>query len=117
MQRPEVRIIDNQQETVTSAEASQSEIDRLLYKYGYQNNTPQQYSEPINNQSFEDMIRQQEQEIRSVEEEKYRKLHGPKAITFDNNNINYSEVKYSDMDIDGNNTFGIKIQIVTDMKF
>ena len=107
MQKPEVRIIDHQQEsTNTDVNISQSEIDNLLYKYGFSNTQPQP---PINNQSFEDMVNQgNRQEI--------RKPNIPSPITFDSRNVNYSETKWTDIELDSNNTLGVKIQIVTDMK-
>ncbi len=118
MQRPEVRVIDNQQVTSTNPDIDQSEADYLLAKYGYKQNytAPSQTSNPHqNSQSFEDMVRSQEAEQRRIEEERYRRMNGPKSVSFDNQNINYSEIKWSDMEVDGSK-LGIKIQIVTDMK-
>jgi hypothetical protein len=118
MQRPQVRIIDNQQEiTQQNVDVSQSEADFLLAKYGYkQSYTSQsQPSLPTNSQSFEDMVKQQENEKRRIEEDRARKMNIPRPVSFDSNNINYSQTKYSNLEID-NNQLGIKIQIVTDMK-
>lgn len=119
MQRPDVRIVDTQQEVINDVNIDQSEAEALLYKYGFkqtQNVPQQQKSIQSNSLTFDEMIRQQETEERRQQEERYKKLHGPKAMTFDSNRINYSETKYSSIDIDGSNTFGIKVQIVTDMK-
>lgn len=118
MQRPDVRIIDNQQETVTDANISQLEAEALLYKYGFRQSPPS-ISQPQPQQkglTFDEMVRKQEAEERRVQEERHRKMYGPKAITFDSDRINYSETKYSSVDINGGNSFDIKVQIVTDMK-
>lgn len=117
MQRPEVRIIDNQQVTSANPDIDQSEADYLLAKYGYKQNyttspTPNPYQNP---QSFEDMVKGQETEQRRIQEERYRRMNGPQPVSFDNQNVNYSETKWSDMEIEGSK-LGIKIQIVTDMK-
>ena len=117
MQRPDVRVVDNQQVTVTSVDISQSEAEELLIKYGFRPQGTQQVpAAHTNPMTFEEMVRQQEDDERRQQEDRYRKVYGPKAMTFDNNRISYSETKYSDIDLDGGNTFGIKVQIVTDMK-
>lgn len=117
MQRPEVRVIDNQQVTTSNPDVDQSEVDYLLAKYGYkQNYTPPTQTPYQNPQSFEDMVRNQELDQRRLEEERNRRINGPQPVSFDNKNINYSETKWSDMEIDDGSKLGIKIQIVTDMK-
>lgn len=114
MQRPEVRIIDNQQVTTSNPTIDQSEADYLLAKYGYKQNYTAPKATPYQNpQSFEDMVRSQEAEQRRIEEERYRRINGPHPVSFDN--VNYSETKWSDLEVDGNR-LGIKVQIVTDMK-
>jgi hypothetical protein len=119
MERPQVKIVDYQQQINQEVNVSQSEADYLLAKYGYkqgyvanQNLAPQN---PASNQTFEDMIRYKESEKKRIEEEKSRRMNQPKSITFDARNIQYSQTKYSDLEID-NNKLGIKIQVVTDMK-
>ena len=118
MQRADVRIIDNQQETVNNVDISQSEAEALLYKYGFRQAPTSQNvpSDPINPMTFEEMARQQDVEERRLQEERYRRLYGPKAMTFDNDRINYSETKYSQVDLNNGGSFDIKVQIVTDMK-
>jgi len=118
MQRPEVRIIDQQQETVNvDANVSQSDAEYLLYKYGFKKEAPvaPQPEPPQNNLSFEDMVRQQELQQRRIEEERNRRSNAPQPVSFNGRNVAYSETKYSDMEV-GSNVLGIKIQIVTDMK-
>lgn len=118
MIRPEIRIIDNQQTSTTSVEVSGYEAENLLAKYGYKTNNHPNLTpvNPSQNLTFEEMVRKQEDEQRRIEEDRMRRLSGPKAVTFDDNRVGYSETKWSSMDINGNN-LGIKVQIVTDMKF
>jgi hypothetical protein len=120
MEKPNVRIIDNQQEILNdSPNVNRSESDYLLAKYGYKQNYIQTQTiankSTINNQSFEDMIKQQENEKMRKLEQKNRMVNQPQSISFNSKDIKYSEIKYSDLEVD-NNKLGIKIQIVTDMK-
>ncbi len=118
-QKPEVRIIDQQQVENKSAELTSAEAAALLAKYGYSNNSQsnqeqQQFVNPNNNltsEQFYQLQLQQEEELRRKEMER---RYGPKSITFDNRNINYSNVEYRDLDIDGQN-IGIQVQVVSDM--
>ena len=116
MEKPNVRIIDQQKEETKTSNVSQSEVDYLLAKYGYkQSYTP---SNPIvsNPLTLEEMVQKQENEKNRIEQDKIRKINGPKPVSFDDRNVKYSEVKYSDLEIDDYNKLGIKVQIVTDMK-
>ena len=118
-QKPEVRIIDQQQVESKPAEVTSAEAAALLAKYGYNNNSQsnqeqQQFVNPNNNltsEQFYQLQLQQEEELRRKEMER---RYGPKSITFDNRNINYSNVEYRDLDIDGQN-IGIQVQVVSDM--
>ena len=60
MNRPEIRIIQDQQEEIKPADIPQNEMDMLLAKYGYQSQT--NFHEPVQDSglSFEEMIRQEE---------------------------------------------------------
>jgi hypothetical protein len=118
MQRPDVRIIDTQKEEIKSVNISQSEADALLAKYGYKQSfsttsNPTAKSNPL---TFEEMVKQQENEKRRIEQERINRSMGPKPVSFDGRNVTYSEVKYSNLEVDDTNSLGIKIQIVTDMK-
>jgi hypothetical protein len=120
-QKPEVRIIDHQQVDTKPAEVTSAEAAALLAKYGYKNTQPSsqvtQISQDIhpNNNLTADQLYQmqlrQEEEIRRREMER---RYGPKSYTFDGRNINYSNVEYRDLGIDGQNV-GIQIQVVSDM--
>ena len=68
MQRPEIRIIQNQEEQIQPANIDSWEAEQLLRKYGHQ---PQQFStreepqQPIDNGlTFEQMVAQQESKLK-----------------------------------------------------
>lgn len=118
MQRPEVRIIQDQQTETKPAEIQSWEAEQLLRKYGY---TDQSFSTresqpvdiPSNNPlTFEEMVAQEEAKRKEEEMRKRANLHGPKPTTFDGRNGYDSEIKYSS---DEDTGFGFKIQIVSDM--
>jgi hypothetical protein len=120
-QKPEVRIIDQQQIESKPADVTSAEAAALLAKYGYNNNgssskvheTPQ-FINPNNNLTAEQLYQiqlQQEDELRRKEMER---RYGPKPVTFDGRNVNYSNVEYRNLDIDGHN-IGIQVQVVSDM--
>jgi len=116
MQRPEIRIIQNQEEQTKPANIDSWEAEQLLLKYGHQ---PQQFStreEPKqvdNGLTFEQMVAQEEAKKKEEELRKKQRMNGPKPTTFDGNKGYDSEVKYSSDDDTG---FGFKIEITTDMK-
>jgi hypothetical protein len=116
MQRPEIRIIQNQEEQTKPANIDSWEAEQLLRKYGHQ---PQQFStreEPKqvdNGLTFEQMVAQEEAKKKEEELRKKQRMNGPKPTTFDGNKGYDSEVKYSSDDDTG---FGFKIEITTDMK-
>lgn len=118
MQRPEVRIIQDQQIEVKPAEVSSWEAEQLLRKYGYtdqsfstRENQPIE-STPNNPLTFEEMIAQEEAKRKQEEGRKRNHLQGPKPTTFDGRNGYDSEIKYGS---DEGTGFGFKIQIVSDM--
>ena len=121
MNKPEVRIIQPQQEEIRQADVSQSEADYLLSKYGYKTTNisdEQPTFNPNQDLTFEQMMELQQKKEQSERTQRQmniqNQLNAPKPITFDN--VGYSETKWSDIEIDSDNKFGIKIQIVTDMK-
>jgi hypothetical protein len=117
MNRPEVRIISQQEETNTR-EVSGWEAEQLLRKYGQDqsfSNRPQ-VQEPIqkdNGLTFDQMVAQEESRLKEEEMRRRARMNGPKPTTFDGNRGYDSEVKYSSDDDTG---FGFKIEITTDMK-
>jgi len=116
VERPTIRVIDNQEEVVNTSNPSQSEMDQLLAKYGYKQSFNAYEQKPVNNLSFEDMVLNQELEERRIMEERQRRMNGVRPVSFSDDRVGYSEIKYSNIEVDSSNTFGIKIQIVTDMK-
>jgi hypothetical protein len=115
MERPEVRIIDHQREEIISTDVTGSEADYLLAKYGYgnsQNNHSVNFN-PDSTLTADQMWAKQEQEQREIERREHQRRYGPQSITFDSDNIKYSNTEYRDFSEEG---IGIKIQIVSDMK-
>lgn len=118
MNKPEVRIIQSQEEITQPANIDSWEAEQLLRKYGQQ---PQQFTtrqepiiqDPNASLSFEEMVAKQEAKIKEELERKKAQMYGPKPTTFSNNNGYDSEIKYGTDDDTG---FGFKIEIVTDMK-
>lgn len=120
MYRPEVRIIQNQEVESHEKEVSQSEMNELLAKYGYSSGyTGDRNQQPVNpnqNLTFEEMMAREEQKENQRLERERQLRNGPKPVSFDPNNIGYSETKYSSMEVDDWNSLGIKVEIVSDMK-
>ena len=117
MQRPEIRIIQNQEEQTQPANIDSWEAEQLLRKYGHQ---PQQFTtreepqQPVDQGlSFEQMVAQNEAKIKEEEMRRKSQMNGPRPTTFDGSRGYDSEVKYSSDDDTG---FGFKIEITTDMK-
>ena len=117
MNRPEVRIIQNQEEQTQPANIDSWEAEQLLRKYGHQ---PQQFStreepqRPVDNGlTFEQMVAQHEAKLKEEEMRRKARMNGPRPTTFDGSGGYDSEVKYSSDDDTG---FGFKIEITTDMK-
>ncbi len=116
MNRPDVRLIQNQEE-ISSKEVTGHEAAALLAKYGYGNNNYSTRPEPIieqpisNELSFEEMLRVEEEKRQKEEMLRMSKINGPRPITFNGGAGYDSEVKYGAED-----GFGFKIEISTDMK-
>lgn len=109
MQRPEVRIIQDQQEEIKPADISQNEKEMLLAKYGYKSSF-EPNSQVNNDLSFEDMIKQEEEKNRQRMHEQMLKANGPKPYTFGgtyDSNTTYGT--------DGDSGYTFKVNIVSDM--
>lgn len=118
MQRPEIRIVQNQEEQVQPANIDNWEAEQLLRKYGYKpeeysTHQPEQHDPVEQGLSFEQMVAQQESKQREEEMRRKSQMNGPRPTTFDGSRGYDSEVKYSSDDDTG---FGFKIEITTDMK-
>ena len=111
MNRPEVRIVQDQQEEIKPADISQNEAEMLLAKYGYKNN-PQPYQEPTFNPTrdlpYEEMCRLEDEKLRQQLHEQMMKANGPKPYTF-GGNYDADTIYGTD---DG---FTFKVNIVSDM--
>ena len=117
MQRPEVRLVQNQQvETNDNPNIDSWEAEQLLRKYGYQNSqysTDQQSTAPADNGlTFEEMMAQEDAKRRNEEIRRQQQLNGPRPVSFDGRNGYHSETKYGSDDDSG---YGFKIQIASDM--
>lgn len=112
--RPEVRIIDHQQEEIKPANISKTEEEMLLQKYGYGHSAqPQKQQKPYDpkqDMSFEELCRLEDQKIKEEKMRRHQQRTGPKPITFDgdyNSNTTFSS------DDDG---ISFKVNIVSDME-
>ena len=112
MNKPEVRIIDQQTEETRPADISQTEREALLAKYGYGNVThaPTQYTDPSQDMTFEEMCRREEQRIQEQRRKEYEKRVGPKPVSFDGDY--YSNINYGS---DPDSGLSFKVTIVSNM--
>jgi len=107
MNRPEIRIIEDQQEEIKPADISQNEAEMLLAKYGYQSKSTYQPQQD-NGLTFEEMIQQNELKNQQRLQDEMRKINGPKPYTFGGN--------YDSHTIYGTDDgFTFKVNIVSDM--
>ena len=126
MNKPTVRIIQNQQEETKSVKVSEEEARELLLKYSLLNNRSEipepkiisTESDVSNNLTFEEMVsinkRRDEDRRKNEQLNKIRKSNEPSPITFGKNRVSHAETKYIS---DGDTGLDMKINIVTDMKF
>jgi hypothetical protein len=118
MQRPEVRIVQGQEEQINNNPQIDSwEAEQLMRKYGYENasystNEPMSESKPMNELTFEEMIRQAEEQEIYDRLRSEQQMNGPKPISFDGRNGYHTQTTY---ETDSDTGFGFKIQITSDM--
>ena len=106
--RPDVRIIQDQSVETKVLDSTSSEAAALLAKYGYAtNNSPQKIVE-TQGETFEEMIAKQQRELNPQP-----RRNTPNSITFDSRNIGHASEEFRELD----EGFGMKITIVSDMKF
>ena len=113
-QKPEVRFIEPQQVETNSTEVTSSEAAALLAKYGYQQSAPQPIQQNDGHMTIEDWYRELDRQNEEQRMRDHQRRYGPRAITFDDRHINYSNSEYRDLDVDGHN-IGIQVQVVSDM--
>jgi hypothetical protein len=113
MQRPEVRIIEDQQVS-SNMDVDNSEAAALLAKYGFAPPVTNQplVNNPNQNLTADQLFEIQQREIEDMKRRELQRRNSPKPYGFNQNNINYSESKYSSLEGDD---FGIQVQIVSDM--
>lgn len=124
MERPSVRLVQQQQEFNNEVNIDSWEAEQLLRKYAHKTEystytQPQQEPEILNANelTFEEMVAKQA-EMDRKEKNRLRALqtqnaqNGPKPKTFNGNNGYNSEVKYAS---DADTGFGFKIEVTTDM--
>ena len=106
--RPDVIIIQDQSVETIVLDSTSSEAAALLAKYGYStNHTNQSVYEPPG-ETFEEMIMRQQRESTPQP-----RRNTPNPITFDSRNIGHASEEYRELD----SGFGMKVTIVSDMKF
>ena len=114
MRQAEIRIIEDQKEEITPANISDYEREMLLGKYGYKPQ-PTSYTEPqtppVNNLTFEEMCKIEEDRINQERYRKSQQINGPKPMTFGGDNYN-TDTSYG-TDTDSGMSF--RINIVSDM--
>jgi hypothetical protein len=114
MNRPEVRIISQQEESNTR-EVSGWEAEQLLRKYVQDqsfSNRPAVKQPEQPGLTFDQMIAQEEARLKQEQLKKNQQIFSPKPITFNGQNGYDSEVRYGS---DSDSGFGFKIEITTDM--
>jgi hypothetical protein len=117
MQRPEVRIIQGQEEQINdNPQIDGWEAEQLMRKYGYQNTSysTHEQPQPVEQQglTFEEMVRQAEEKEIYDRLRKEQEMKGPKPISFDGRNGYHTQTTY---ETDGDTGFGFKIEITSDM--
>jgi hypothetical protein len=118
MERPQARIVD-QQQVDSEREITGWEAEQILRKYGHQpqhqSSIPevQQPVDPTQNMTFEELMALEDKKRRDEESKRQQRLNGPQPITFNGHNGYDTEVRYSQ---DEDTGFGFKIEISSDMK-
>jgi hypothetical protein len=121
MIRPEVRVIETQQEEVKQVQVSSWERDQLLAKYGYVNqptyHQPVEEFNPTRDLSYQEMMEIEDRKIQIESQRRHQEMmNRPTTYTIDRDQVRYNETRWSNMDLGGQD-FGIQVQIVSDMRF
>ena len=111
MIRPEVRVVQPQQEDVRDAQIDSWEAEQLLRKYGY-NTQSQPQPNPNQNLTFEEMIAQEDTRMRQERINAQQRANAPRPISFDGSNGYHTETRYGS---DEDSGYGFKVQITSDM--
>jgi len=111
MIRPEVRVVQPQEEEIRPAQIDSWEAEQLLRKYGY-NAQPQPQPNPNQNLTFEEMIAQEDARMRQERMDAQQRANAPRPISFDGSNGYHTETRYGS---DEDSGYGFKIQVTSDM--
>ena len=112
MIKPDVRIVEPQQEQIQPAQVDSWEAEQLLRKYGYQATVPEQQPAPVDNGlTFEEMVAQEDARVRA-ERTRRAQMDAHRPATFDGTNGYHTETRYGSDDETG---FGFRIQVTSDM--
>lgn len=117
MIRPEVRVIQSQEEEINdNPQINGWEAEQLLRKYGYESTEistiPVPTPHPQQGMTFEEMVAQEEARLAQERAKATQQKSGIRPHTFDGTNGYHSETRYGTDDDSG---FGFKIQITSDM--
>jgi hypothetical protein len=114
MEKPQVKIVEFQQEETKDTYVPDYEKNNLLAKYGYkvEDFIQNQPNNPNSNLTFEEMIALEEAKLKEQTQINMHKRNTPRPYSFDQ--VNYSESKYSSIDLDGTN-LGFEVRIMSDM--
>jgi hypothetical protein len=109
--KPEVRIIQAQEETVAPAQISSWEAEQLMRKYGYstQNDVHVEDQPATSGLTFEEMVAQENVRINN---ERLRQQQVPRPPSFDGRGGLHTETRYSS---DEDTGFSFNVQITSDM--
>jgi hypothetical protein len=107
--KPDVRIIQDQSVETKTLDPTSSEAAALLAKYGYStSHIPHHQIVETPGETFEEMVARQQRESNPKP-----RINTPNSITFDSRNIGHASEEYRELD----SGFGMKVTIVSDMKF
>jgi len=121
MQKPEVRVIEYQQDSKPQEiNVSSSEAYALMAKYGLSKpNIPEPqpiHNDPNRDLTFYELVALEEAKIKAErqqkEMERLRELNKPTPHSFDRNKVQYYDNNYRSIEDSG---FGLEVKIVSDM--
>ena len=112
MIRPDVRVVQPQQEEIRDAQIDSWEAEQLMRKYGYsvqQNQPPPAEQRGL---TFEEMIAQEDARLRAEREKARQMANAPRPHTFDGRGGYHTETRYGSDEESG---YGFQVQITSDM--
>jgi hypothetical protein len=116
MYKPEIKIVEYQNEEINDIYISDYEKEQLLIKYGYDTSNisinKNIIESPNNNLSFEEMVAKHNSKLKEEEMKRNAIINGLTPKTFNDNDGYNSQVKYSE---DSDTGFNFKVTITTNM--